>query len=355
MSHLRPTAAFSSSRFAGVTGAMLPSRVKSRESRAQSSARPSWVINWKEALTVWFGSGLSTLSSQLPSRSLALLVLLAFGTPGRGNDFASLCADRTAIERVYYQHRLGTKLPFEQTFPTTLIEQRVHDDLRKESVLKKNYGTEITADLIETEVQRIDAATRAPAVLAELKAALGGDAVRFARAFARPLVVERLLRARFENDEALHAARRHEAEQARASLLAKKPVKDLSEVTWQLTPRPANDQPAPATASTPTKISARSSAYTNEATVQIAQVLSSPAEEKNQKKYFEELDHELQKVLQAQLKKPGDVSAVIETPGGYLVFLAQEKTATTLSAATFSLPKYSLEEWLTRQSPENPS
>lgn len=283
----------------------------------------------------------------------ALLVLLAFGTPGQGNDFASLCADRTAIERIYYQHRLGMKLPFGQTFPTTLIEQRVHDDLLKESVLRKNYDVEITAALIEAEVQRIDATTRAPEVLAELKATLGGDSVRFARAFARPIVVERLLRARFENDEALHANRRHEAEQARASLLAQKPVGDLSEVTWQLAPRPADDQPAPATASTPTKISARSSAYTNEATVQIAQVLSSPVEETNPKKYFEELDPELQKVLQAQLKKSGDVSAVIDTPGGFLVFLAKERTATTLSAATFSLSKRSLDEWLTRQSPEN--
>ena len=285
---------------------------------------------------------------------VALLALLTLGTLAQGEDFAALCADRTAIEQVYYQHRLGTKLPFEQTFPVTLIEQLVNDDLRKESVLQKKYGVEITAGQVAAEVQRIDATTRAPEVLAELKAALGGDSARFARALIRPIVVERLLRERFENDDALHAAQRREAEQARASLLAKKTVNDLSEVIWQLTPRPADDKSAPATAVSPTKISAQSGAYTNEATAQIAQVLSSPVEEKSKKFYFEELDPELQKVLQAQLKKTGDVSAVIETPGGFLVFLAKEKTAEILSVASLSISKRSYESWLVEQ-PDNKS
>src|SRR5216684_4210992 len=45
----------------------------------------------------------------------------------------------------------------------------------------------------DAEAERINATTRAPEVLAELKAALGNDPARFARTVARPIVVERTL------------------------------------------------------------------------------------------------------------------------------------------------------------------
>jgi len=47
-----------------------------------------------------------------------LAALLLLPAIGRAAHFADLCADRIAIERVYYQHRLGNKPPFEQTFAT---------------------------------------------------------------------------------------------------------------------------------------------------------------------------------------------------------------------------------------------
>ena len=56
-------------------------------------------------------------------------------------------------------------------------------------------------------------------MLAEIKAALGHDPAKFAQAFAKPFLVERLLRDKFDNDEALHAAQRQEAERVRRELL----------------------------------------------------------------------------------------------------------------------------------------
>jgi hypothetical protein len=99
----------------------------------------------------------------------------------------------------------------------------------------------------------------------------------------------------------------------------------------------------------PTLATAKSSAYTNEATAQIAQALSPPdkAAPGKEKLYFEDLDPELRNVLQVQLQKPGDVSAVIEMPGGFLVFLTKERKADTLTAASRTIPKRSYEEWLT--------
>jgi hypothetical protein len=208
--------------------------------------------------------------------------------------------------------------------------------------------------MVEAEVRRIDTTTRAPEMLAEIKHALGDDPARFARAMARPIVAERELRRRFDNDDALHAAQRREAEQARERLLAKQPVEGMQEVTWQLTPRPKDEQPptarqGPAIPPPQTQGTAKSEAYSVEATAQLAQTLAPPPGEKDSKLYFEDLDPELQQVLRAQLQNPGDVSAVIETPRGFLVFHAKEKSAAALSAASLSIPKRSYDEWLAQQ------
>src|SRR2546423_1187222 len=168
---------------------------------------------------------------------------------GDGN-FAELCADRAAIERVYYNHRLGEKPPFEQALPAATLEALVRQDLRKEAALKRAYGVDVTPAMLDAEVQRINTTTRAPEVLAELKAALGNDPARFARAMAKPIVVERRLREKFDNDDALHAPQRRQVEQTRNELLAakrngagpekllgllKQPASNaVSETIWQL-------------------------------------------------------------------------------------------------------------------------
>ena len=67
------------------------------------------------------------------------------------------------------------------------------------------------------------------------------------------------------------------------------------------------------------------------------------------KSYFADLPAELQKVLRAQLHQPGDVSAVIETPGGFLLYVARGKTETELGVAGLTLPKRDFEQWLAAQ------
>src|SRR5258708_127073 len=137
-------------------------------------------------------------------RTFPLLFWLTMAAPAWSQDFAALSADRAAIERVYYNHRLGEKPHFDQALPPTTLENLVRLDLRKEAALKKTYGVEITPAMLAAEVQRINTTTRAPEMLAEIKAALGDDAARFASIFAKPILVERLLRQKFDNDDALH-------------------------------------------------------------------------------------------------------------------------------------------------------
>jgi hypothetical protein len=287
------------------------------------------------------------------TQTFLLLPLLAFAA--LADDFASLRADRSAIERVYYNHRLGEKPPFEQALPAATLENLVRQDLRKEAALKRAYGVEVTPAMLDAEVRRINTTTRAPEVLAEIKVALGNDPARFALAMAKPIVVERLLREKFDNDDALHAPQRRQVEQTRAEILtAKKNGVDLekllallkrshsnavTETTWQLGSRPVETN---APADDELEIKKRFGAN--------AQILSSPrGGGKDQQFYFEDLPGDLQNVLRVQLRQAGDVSAVIETPGGFLLYVAKEKTDTVLSVTGAPLPKRNYEQWLAEQ------
>lgn len=296
----------------------------------------------------------------------ALLLLALCHTAGAG-DLTALVRDRTAVERVYYSHRLGEKPPFEQVLPPSLIERLVRTDLTKEAALKNAYGVEVTSAMLAAEVQRITTTTRAPEILAELKAALGDDTNRFARSVAKPIVVERLLRQRFENDDALHAAQRREAEKIRERLLAARGSRREEALTQKAEATATNSfvrelvailkaVHSNAVTETTWKFGARRP-DTNAPTadeIEIkkrfgpdAQILSSArGGEKDHRFYFEDLPGELQRVLRVQLRQPRDVSAVIETPNGFLLYVCTERTPEILSAATLSVPKQSYEEWL---------
>jgi hypothetical protein len=291
--------------------------------------------------------------SRLITRLLATVLGLASAL---ADDFGSPALDRAAVERVYYNHRLGQKPPFEQSLPPSTLAQLVRLDLTKEAVLRKAYGVTVTPAMLDTEVQRINNATRAPDMLAEIKAALSNDPLKFANVFAKPILVERLLRDKFENDDVLHTAARRACETARYELIAAKsngasPTQLLthlkqahsnavSEATWQLSPRPAE-----------TRASSADEIEIKRRFGQQARVISSPAAEKagERRFYFEDLPEELQKHLRKQLHAPGDVSAVIETPGGFLLYFAKKRSEKTIAVGCLFLPKRSYEQWLHEQ------
>ena len=187
--------------------------------------------------------------------------------------------------------------------------------------------------------------------MAGLPAVLGSDAMLI----AKPILVERLLRDKFDNDDALHAVQRREAEAARAQLLAARrqgaAVTNLlallrqgrsnkvSEITWQLGPPPPETN---APGANEVEIKKRFGPN--------ARLLSSPHEAgRDQKFYFADLPPPLQNVLRAQLRRAGDVSAVIEGSSGFLFYLAEAKTPDTLEVAVLSIPKQSYDAWLARQ------
>jgi len=320
---------------------------------------------------------------------IRLLLLLSLCSASLAADFTTLCADRAAIERVYYQHRLGTKPVFEKALPRATLESLVRLDFNKEAALQRAYGVTVTSAQLAAEVQRINTTTRAPETLGEIKAVLGNDPEKFANVFAKPILVERELRQRFDNDDMLHAATRREMEKVRSgltnaavirssrgneALTAKSELRipnsemdqrlltsaatndlvvkrlgllkqthsnEVSEATWHFGARPEEKRAAPT--SDEVEIKKRFGPD--------AQILASPHAGPGQERkiYFEDLPAELQKVLRVQLGQAGDVSAVIETPGGFLLYLAKEKTREALSVAALSLPKRDYEQWLAEQ------
>lgn len=291
---------------------------------------------------------------------LQAVLLLPLVAAAAAEHLATRVQERAAIERVYHSHRTGTKLSFEETMSRVALLNLVQLDLKKESALRKNYGITITPELLDAEVRRINSTTRAPETLAEIKAALGNDPARFAQAFAKPFLVERLLRDKFENDDSLHAPERRECEQVRAALLAARTngataaqllaqlrqtrPNAVTETTWHLAPHPAAPEAAPAD-----EIEIKKRFGPD------AQIISSPrGAGEDRKFYFEDLPPALQNILRTQLRQPGDVSAVIETPTGFLLYLAKEKTPAILSAAGLTLPKRSYEQWLEEAKEENP-
>jgi hypothetical protein len=288
-----------------------------------------------------------------------LCSLMALASQCGAEDFRALCADRTSVERVYYSHRLGDKPTFEQDVPSALIERLVAEDLHKEAVLKKVYGMEMTPALVQAEVQRIDTTTRAPETLVEIKAALDGDPDRFAQTVAKPTLVERMLRDKFENDDALHATQRRESEKVRERLLAAKKTgvplttlvallkqghsNEASEANWQLgTPPPETNAPSAGETEMKQRFGPN------------AKIISSSAgANREQKFYFEDLPCPLQRVLRLQLRQAADISAVIETSSGFLLYLAKAKSPDALAVEVLCIRKRSYEDWLKQQTEAN--
>jgi hypothetical protein len=116
---------------------------------------------------------------------------------------------------------------------------------------------------------------------------------------------------------------------------------EVNDVTWQLGARPAE-----------TNASAANEFEVRKRFGPDAQILSTTeaGPDRERKFHFADLPVELQHVLHVQLQRAGDVSAVIETPDSFLLYLAQKKTSEALDVAVLSLHKCNYEQWLEEQS-----
>src|SRR6478609_7512666 len=80
-----------------------------------------------------------------------------------------------AIERVYYAHQIGDKVPFEKAVSRIALEKKVRAYLGESAALETLWHTPITAEMLQREAERMARQTRAPERLRELFSALGND------------------------------------------------------------------------------------------------------------------------------------------------------------------------------------
>src|SRR5438874_9482351 len=140
----------------------------------------------------------------------------AFGA-SRTLSFAERVAYQTAIEDVYWRHRIwpkgrpDPKPPLDAVMSQAAIEKKVTEYLRNSQALEDDLQQPITADQLQAEMERMASNTKQPEVLRELFEALGNDPFVIAECLAKPLLAERLVCGLFTQNK----ARRLESAQIR--------------------------------------------------------------------------------------------------------------------------------------------
>src|SRR5215211_7477937 len=132
--------------------------------------------------------------------------------------FVERVAYQRAIEDVYWRHRIwpkerpDPKLSLDAVMSQPQLERKVADYLRKSQALEDYWHRPITAEQLQTEMDRMAKHTKQPDVLRELFAALGNDPFVIAECLARPALADRLLASWYAYDERFHGELKQRAE-----------------------------------------------------------------------------------------------------------------------------------------------
>jgi hypothetical protein len=125
----------------------------------------------------------------------------AFGANGhekRSLSFADRVAYQRAIEDVYWRHRIwpkersDPKPSLDAMMSQAQLEKKVEGYLRNSQALENPWLQPLTAEQLQTEMERMASHTKQPDVLRELFEALGSDPFIIAECLARPALAERL-------------------------------------------------------------------------------------------------------------------------------------------------------------------
>jgi N-acetylneuraminic acid mutarotase len=185
-------------------------------------------------------------SSALPA--LVALVVLAAAHAAAATELGP--GDRVrcqaALERVYWSHRTpASDIPFADAVPDAVIRRRAEDALLKTEALRRNWGLTVAPEQLQAELDRMAEHSQAPERLRELFAALGDDPTTAAECLARPLLVDRLLRASYARDRRLHGESRARAELEAAAAASPARLKQTTGVVNVVEWRRGLDRPLP--------------------------------------------------------------------------------------------------------------
>src|SRR5437899_832501 len=132
--------------------------------------------------------------------------------------FAERVANQRAIEDVYWHHRIwpnerpDPKPSLDAVMSQAQLENKVADYLRKSQALEDYWQRPLTAEQLQTEMDRMAQNTKQPEVLREVFAALGNDPFVIAECLARPALADRLLTSWYAYDQRIHSDLKQSAE-----------------------------------------------------------------------------------------------------------------------------------------------
>jgi hypothetical protein len=122
--------------------------------------------------------------------------------------------------------------------PDEALRAKVVDTLEKSMALERVWGRPVTAEQLQSEMNRMAAGTRDGELLKELFAALDNDPNIIAETLARATLVERLIRNYYATDDQLHGALRARVESAAAACRSSEDLKAIvgsyREMRWRL-------------------------------------------------------------------------------------------------------------------------
>jgi hypothetical protein len=234
-----------------------------------------------------------------------------------------------AVERARYRFVIGNTKPFDEVYPRSVFEKRVQNELAEERVLRKAFGLSITPKLLDAEFQRIEKTTKAPEQWEAIKATLKNDRRLIGEVFCRPLLVDRALRQKFAFDQKIHAGPHEEARGARAEFLAGKTPRGVAVLQLR---RAGEAAPS-----------------TDELLGEAKKDSDSPRVMQPPGKELETgpvpLVPELAAVLEKELRKPGDVTTVLEERDQFRVFRLLAVTKETWKVEAVVYPKVGFDAW----------
>jgi hypothetical protein len=270
--------------------------------------------------------------------SLAGLAVAAIVSASGLLPFEDRVEGERAVERARYQFVLSAMRPFDEVYPRRVFEERARLLERKERALQNAFGISIDASQLAEEYVRIERSTRAPEQWETIKEALGNDRRRIEEIVCRPIVVDRVLRQKFDLDRTVHAGSHERARAARAEFLAGRTPEGASSQLLEPSEQGGGlDEmlsKAKAEASGPRVLAPPGKRATD------GPLAISPA---------------LAAVLEKELRAPGDVTTVLEDRKAFQVMRLLERKGKTVRVEAVTVPKRRFEEWLDEVAPPAPS
>jgi hypothetical protein len=270
---------------------------------------------------------------------IASLMVLAIAMVGSASTFRERVEAKRAVERARYRFVIGATKPFDDVYPRRVFVALVRQDLDEERVLKQAFGVTVTPKMLHDEYDRVEGTTQAPEQWAAIKKALNNDRRRIEELFCRPLLVTRVLHARFRFDSAIHAEPHQKARQARAQFLSKLSVPQARVISLS---RATSE--GPSTDEMLRRAQAESS---------LPRILTTPTEKPSDNAPFP-IEPELAKVLEKELPQPGEVTTILEFPDRFDVYRLIERSDDAWRVEAVSFPKVDFDSWFERERLKGP-